>query len=315
MLNIKIIFKEMRKRKIISFLLILLSISNGYGQQEAQFTQYLDNMQYYNPAYIGKAKVMNVSAFHRQQWVGIEGAPMTQVLSLHTPIKYESLGVGLSFLNDRIGTLNQSWINADVSYTLRFKKHQGKLSFGLKGGINLVNNDLNSLYAPDDGDLLVTQSISNKVLPNVGFGVYYHSKHFFAGFSVPRIVETSLGTTTLNYLDQRHYYASLGGYFNVNRMLKMRPSMMFKLTENAPFALDASLAFVFYDKFWLGGNYRIDESAGGFFQYQFTNQFKIGYAFDISTSKLFRHNAGTHEIMLSYDFLIRKKSIHSPRYF
>src|SRR5690554_7774375 len=111
----------MRKRKIISFLLILLSISNGYGQQEAQFTQYLDNMQYYNPAYIGKAKVMNVSAFHRQQWVGIEGAPMTQVLSLHTPIKYESLGVGVSFLNDRIGDRKSTRLNSShvrISYAV-----------------------------------------------------------------------------------------------------------------------------------------------------------------------------------------------------
>lgn len=305
----------MRYNKFILVFLGLLLMSKSIGQQEAQFTQYLDNMQYYNPAYVGSRGMMNVSAIHRQQWVGIEGAPMTQVLNINTPLKYESIGLGLNVLNDRIGSLRQTWINVDFSYSLRFKKHDGRLSFGLKGGINLVNNNLSSLYAVDAGDFLTTQNISNKILPNLGAGVYYHSKHFFAGLSVPRIVESLADPMGLNYIDQRHYYLTVGGYFIANRMLKIRPSAMLKVTENAPFALDGSLAFIFYDKFWLGGNYRVLESAGGFFQYQFNNQFKIGYAFDISTSKLFRHNYGTHEILLSFDFLMRKKSIYSPRYF
>ena len=106
-----------------------------------------------------------------------------------------------------------------------------------------------------------------------------------------------------------------GGYINASRMLKLRPSAMLKITENAPFALDVSLAFILYDKLWLGANYRILESAGIFIQYQISNQFKIGYAFEYSTTKLRGHNAGTHELMISYDLLFRGKSITSPRYF
>lgn len=98
-------------------------------------------------------------------------------------------------------------------------------------------------------------------------------------------------------------------------MLKLRPSTLVKVTENAPLTADFSLALMIYDRLWIGGNYRLTESAGGLVQFQINNQFKLGYAFDISTSKLVRHNFGTHEILLSYDFVFKKKSISSPRYF
>jgi len=151
--------------------------------------------------------------------------------------------------------------------------------------------------------------------PNIGAGIYYSSKQWFVGLSVPKIVQNVQDIQEINYIDQRHYYFTVGGYINASRMLKLRPSAMLKVTENAPFALDGSLAFIFYDKLWLGGNYRLEESAGVFVQYQVSNQFKIGYAFEMATSKLRTHNAGTHEILLSYDFLFKKKSLSSPRYF
>jgi len=90
---------------------------------------------------------------------------------------------------------------------------------------------------------------------------------------------------------------------------------MLKITEQAPLALDVSLAFIMYDKVWIGANYRLLESAGIMFQYQFSNQFKIGYSFDYSTTKLRSYNYGTHEILLSYDLLFKSKSLTSPRYF
>ena len=302
-------------KRIFCTLLLMLMIGSLYAQQEAQFTQYMDNMLYYNPAYAGSRDLISVSGIHRQQWVGMEGAPMTQSLSLHSPLKYESLGLGFSMLNDRVGPINQTWLNLDFSYTLRFKQHDGRLSFGLKGGINLLNARYSQLYTPDVNDPKLAQNYSNNVLPNIGAGIYYHSKHWFIGAAIPRIVQSIEDPTSLTYVDKRHYYITFGGYFNINRMLKIRPSGMLKLTENAPIAIDATLAFIFYDKIWIGGNYRVMESGGGFLQYQFSPQFKIGYGFDVSTSRLFRHNYGTHEILLSYDFLYKKRAITSPRYF
>lgn len=286
-----------------------------FAQQEAQFTQYNDNMLYYNPAYAGSREVMNITALYRQQWVGIEGAPVTQSLAFHTPLKYESIGLGVSVLNDKIGPLNQTWLNVDASYTLRFKRHKGKLSFGVKGGINLVNNRVGDLYATDQNDILSSGYLKNEMLPNFGGGIYYHTDKFYVGVGVPRIIESKPDFNQLNFDDQRHYYASIGGYFKFNRMLKLRPSAMFKVTDNAPFALDLSASLIYYDKLWLGANYRLNESAGILFQYQFSNQFKLGYSYDFSVNKLMRFNYGTHEILLSYDFMFKKKSLSTPRYF
>lgn len=302
------------KLKIIFALVFLALASKSIAQQNAQFTQYLDNMLYYNPAYAGSRGNMNITAVHRQQWTGFKGAPSTQSLSLHTPLKYESTSIGLSVLNDKVGPMNQTWINGNAAYAFRFKRNEAKLSFGINGGINVLNGDLTRLYAVDANDPLAERYV-NKIKPNVGAGIYYHSKKWFAGVSSPQLIESKSSLTSLSVNLQRHYYLSLGGYFTVNRMLKIRPSTLVKITENAPMTADASLAFMFYDRLWIGGNYRLTESAGGFVQFQINTQFKFGYAFDISTSELVRHNFGTHELLLSYDFQYKKRSITSPRYF
>lgn len=306
----------MKRTNWITTIGLLLALTTSVSaQQEPQYTQYMDNMLYYNPAYAGSREMLNITALHRQQWTGFNGAPMTTTLGIHTPLKYESLGVGLSVMNDKVGPTNATWINADASYSLRFKKHHGRLSFGVKGGLSLLNGDLAGLVKQDSSDPYTNQRYQNEMKPNVGAGVYYHSERWFMGLSVPKIIQTEVSPGEILYLDHRHYYFSLGGYFRAGRMLKIRPSAMLKVTENAPFALDGTLAFIFYDRLWLGANYRLEESIGGIIQYQISNQFKVGYAFDITTTKLFRHNVGTHELLLSYDLLLKGKSIASPRYF
>lgn len=284
------------------------------AQQEPQFTQYTDNILYYNPAYAGSRGMMNISALHRQQWIGIDGAPMTQSFQIHTPLKYESVGIGMSFINDRIGPINQTWINADFSYSLEFK-NKSKLAFGLKGGINLLNGQLNQLFTLQANDPQLQQNYVNKIEPNFGGGIYYHSKKWFIGAAVPKLLEPKLDNNSVRILEKRHYYGMVGGYFQPSRMLKIRPSAMVKLTDNAPITVDGSLAFIFYDKVWLAGNYRLLEGAGIYVQVQLSHQLKIGYGCDITTSKLMRYNFGSHELMISYDFIYKKRALASPRYF
>jgi type IX secretion system PorP/SprF family membrane protein len=294
-----------------------------FAQQEAQFTQYNDVMLHFNPAYAGSRDMLNITALHRQQWVGINGAPRTQNVTLHTPLKYESVGIGLSVLNDKVGPLNQTWLAADFSYSIklgqstRARKYEGpKLSIGLKGSMNLLNADLAQLYKPDGNDMTLNENYSNKIGGNLGFGIYFKSKQFFAGVSVPKIIQQKFDPTNLFFERQRHYYATIGGYFKVNRMLKIRPSSMVKLTDNAPITIDGSLAFIFYDKFWLALNHRYRESAGIYAQYQLSKNLKVGYGFDISTNALVKYNFGTHEVMLSYDLMKNSRgAIISPRFF
>lgn len=307
--------KAMKNLRICITVLVMGVTSYSIAQQEAQYTQYLDNMLYYNPAYAGQRDMMNFNLLHRQQWIGFDGAPMTTSFSVHSPLRYESVGLGLSILNDKVGPTNATWINADASYALRFKKHKARLSFGLKGGIQLMNGNLASLTKQDGTDADLNTRYNNAVTPNIGAGIYYHSEQWFLGISIPKILETKQSITDVQYLDQRHYYFTLGGYIHLNRMLKLRPSALFKMTTNSPFAFDANLALIIYDKFWIGANYRLSESAGALVQFSINNQFKIGYAVDIATTKLVRTNYGSHEILLSYDLNVNKKKIISPRFF
>lgn len=299
-------------------ILVWFTAYDGLAQQEAQFTQYLDNMLYYNPAYAGSTQRMGIAALHRQQWAGFEGAPMSTTLNFHTPLRYENVGIGLSVLNDKAGPINATWINGDVSYSLRFKNHNGRLSFGVKGGVSLLNGDITSLYKIHEDDDIVNIRYKNDAKFNIGAGIYYHSDQFFVGVAVPKIIDNIKDANQLidpKYITQRHYYLTIGGYINANRMLKIRPSAMLKVTENAPAAIDANLAFIMYDKFWIGANYRILESAGVYAQYQISNQFKIGYAFEFSTGRVRSHNAGTHELMIAYDLILKDKPFASPRFF
>jgi type IX secretion system PorP/SprF family membrane protein len=304
--------------KIIGSALSALTVISTFAQQEAQFTQYMDNMLYYNPAYAGSREMMNISAMHRQQWAGFKGAPISTTFSLHTPLKYENVGIGFSFLNDNLGPTNSTWFNVDASYSLRFRKHSGRLSFGVKAGLNLLNGNLIDLVKEDQTDDMVNVRFKNDLQPNIGAGIYYHSNQWFIGFAIPRIIDNLKKAgdfSQIEYIAQRHYYFTVGGYIKTGRMLKIRPGAMLKMTENAPFALDFTLAFIFYDKFWLGANYRLKESVGIFGQFQISERFKIGYAFELSTEKIRAYNAGTHELMLSYDLLFKSKSLVSPRYF
>lgn len=290
--------------------MFLIITNSGYAQQGVQYTQYLDNPLFYNPAYAGSRDMMNFTLLHRQQWVGFEGAPVSTSFSMHTPLKYENLGLGLSFLNDRFGPLNINWINLDMSYSLKFKKHNGQLSFGVKGGINVLNGDIAGLTKETQDDNVLNVRFQNEITPKFGTGIYYHSDRWFMGFSVPQITDMKS-----DFIDRRHYYFTAGGYIVANRMLKIRPSLMLKVTDNAPFALDGSVAAIFYDKLWLGVNYRLQESVGIIAQLQISNQFKVGYGFDLNTTDMIGYNYGSHELLISYDLLFKQKSINSPRYF
>lgn len=303
---------------LFASVLTLTMISTVIGQQQAQFTQYVDNMVYYNPAYAGSHEGMSISALHRQQWAGFDGAPMSTTFGLHTPL-IKNLGLGVSMLNDKVGPINSTWANVSVSYTVNFE-NRGKLAFGINGGFNLLNGNLLNLHQMNAGDQSLNVQYSNDFKPNFGAGVYYHSDKWFAGFAVPHILDNAKDIGDIlneDFMAQRHYYLMFGGYIPANEILKLRPSAMLKITENAPFALDMSLAFILYDKLWLGANYRLIESAGIFAQYQISNQFKIGYAFEYSTTKLRSHNAGTHELMISYDIMLKGQGTHgsAPRFF
>lgn len=303
--------------KTLKAILIIVIAFVGFetiAQQEAQFTQYMDNTLFVNSGYAGSNGALNATAIHREQWVGIEGRPRSTTFSLHSPLKYESIGVGMTIVNDVVGPIQQTQFYGDFSYTLKFDNSPGKLSFGVKAGLNMLNSRTDQLGTTDPNDPEFISNIQNQINPNFGAGIYYHAPAWFVGVSTPRILETAYEGTG-NAKENRHYYVIGGAVFDIARQWKLRPTTSLKVTDGAPLSIDLSAAGIYNEKLWLGLTHRFGDSFGAFVQYQITPQFKAGIAYDQTITDLVSYNVGTYEVLLSYDFYWKDKGVKSPRYF
>ena len=303
--------------------LIVLSFGSAFAQQLPQFTQYMYNTISINPAYAGSRETLSLVGLHRSQWVGIEGGPTTQTFSLHSPLRNEKVGLGLSFINDQLGYENFAYIYADFSYTINLNADV-KLAFGIKGGLTHYNLDQELLNDPSVVEDLYFSNVADRWSPNVGTAAYLHSERWYDGLSSPRILNTDWNKSRNGELDyvtaERVSYYLTGGYvFDMNKSgnTKFKPAFMVKATNGAPLSYDLTANFLFNEKFWLGGAYRFNESAGAFgaiADFQVSKQIRVGYAYEHPISDIRPYSDGTHEVLLIFE-LITNNRIKSPRYF
>ena len=301
------------KFNIIVF--VLLNCSVAFAQQLPQFAQYMFNTISINPAYAGSRETLSVVGLHRSQWVGIQGAPTTQTLSIHAPLRNEKVGLGLSVINDELGYENFSYIYGDFSYTINLTK-KVMLAFGLKAG--LTSYSLDPEFQNDLSFDPTIFGVEDRWTANIGAGAYLHTNRWYLGLSSPRIINRDLNTEEdFRALERTSYYVTSGYVFNLSANTKLKPSALVKVTNGAPLSLDLNANFLFYDKFWLGGGYRINEqtsSLGGLADFQVSEQLRLGYAFEYPLSDLSPFTGGTHEILLMFE-LFKAKRVKSPRYF
>ena len=296
---------------------MLFASASLFGQQDAQYTQYMYNTVSVNPGYAGSRGHMSIAALHRSQWLGLDGAPTTQTLNLHTPIGYRGVGLGFSIVNDKIGPTSETNFDIDFSYTI-YTSNEGRLSFGLKGSGHLLDirfSELNQ-FAPD---ITLENNIDNRFSPNFGAGVYYHNEHFYAGLSVPRFLQTShFDESSLSTAQERMNFYFITGYvWDVNRFLKFKPTLLTKIVQGAPLQVDVSANFMLNEKFIIGAGYRWDAAVSAMIGFNISDGFLIGMAYDRETTELgsAAFNDGSFEVILRYDFIKTKGSMKSPRFF
>lgn len=286
----------------------------SYAQQDAQFTQYMYNTITVNPAYAGSRGAMSIFALHRTQWVGLDGAPVTNAVSINTPLNESNLGLGISIINDRIGPTHENTLSADFSYTVPTSE-TFKLSFGIKATANLFDLDVNKLNPVNDDPSL--HDYNNKFSPNIGAGIYYHSDKAYVGLSVPNFIETNRydDNEVRIFKEKINYYLIAGYIFDLNAFTKFKPALLTKMVEGAPLQVDISGNFMFNDKFMIGVAYRWSASFSGMVGFQISDAMYIGYGYDHETTRLDNYNSGSHEIFLRYELFNKNKKMTTPRFF
>ena len=298
--------------------LFLLTSLMGQAQSLPQFSNYRFNKLAYNPGYAGSKEALSVTSIYRNQWAAITGAPKTIHVQVHAPFLNRKCGIGFSITSDKIGVEEQSSLDAVYAYRLSLGE-TGKLSFGLSARLEYTSVGWNRLKLTDVVDDVLPDVSTSLLHPNFGAGIYYATPQFYLGISAPNLLKTTIfrgdSNNPFTIANDRTYYLMTGGYFKISKQVKILPSAMISLTNNAPVKLDMGVNFIFFDAFWIGGNYRFADSFDALVQYQFNKQLRIGVALDFTTSELSSYTRGSYELMAEYLFSFDGNKISNIRFF
>ena len=292
---------------------LIFYTTSVFAQQDPMYSQYMFNTLTINPAYAGSRGALNATALYRTQWLmGVDGAPVSQTFALHAPLKNEKVGLGLNIANDKVGV--QSNLNIQLCYAYIISiGAEGKLSLGLQAGAINYKSDYSKITFTNAGNETVTQNSINNIYPSFGAGAYYRSDKFYLGLSSPRI--SAFQKSTLQEVQlQPHYFANAGININLGERLIFRPSTLIKLANGAPLQADLNANFLYNNIIGVGASYRTAESVIGLLQLHL-GKIKIGYAYDYGLGALSKMSSGSHEIALTFETVLTKDKVVSPRFF
>jgi len=319
-------------KKIFTIVVLLIFIVKSQAQQDPQYSMYMFNGMYFNPAYSGSKEALDVSALYRNQWTGQfdGGAPQSATFALHSPLAKKSIAIGLMAGYDHIGYTDTYSMLAMFAYRIPVKNF--KISLALQGGFyNFSDNKNNSkILDPIDRVLNVGDVV---FAPNFGAGVYVYNKRFYGGFSIPHILQS-------NILEKYHNAGSDESFAKLYRQMfltagvvigredatvKFKPSILVKYVQGVPNSIpdfDLNFSALFLDRFWLGVSARTGgnlkgpyiSDVVGMFEVLITQQLRAGYSYDWQTSALNQFSKGSHEFMVGYRFGFDKNRFVNVRY-
>ncbi len=339
------------KNILILFFILLIS-GAAYSQQDPMLTKYMFNTLSYNPAYAGSSEHLSLNILHRDQWLGFnddQGKPVTQVFSMHTPMRGDRVGFGLTASRDVIGVTEQVGLHAQYAY--RIPAGKGSLALGLQGGAYNWRADFSGLALQNAADPAFTgddNMVRNLWIPNFGAGLYFSTPALYFGFSVPHILGSDLrregidpDSDNLFARYYRHYYAMGGVVIKLSEAVDFKPSFLIKnvglfgefretqgdesigITAPTEFDIDASL--LFNETLWLGVSFRSAfegfndissyDSVDFWMSIQMKNGLRIGAAYDFPLTEISNVSAGSYEVMVGFELEYDKDKIVTPRYF
>lgn len=292
----------------------LMALSSVSAQQPAQYTQYMYNTVVLNPGYSSDNSIIEATLLHRSQWVGIDGSPETQSLSVQGKFS-ERVRLGLTFVNDNIGAANDIDINGNFAYQIPVG-YKTKLSLGLNAGVDILKVDWSKGTYEDGLDPIFADNI-NTLRPVFGAGAYYFSDKWYVGISTHNFLNSQIYSDNDEVVTdvKSQYYVMAGYVFDLSDNLKFKPTLLTKHVAGAPITVDVSGNFMINEILTLGLAYRYDDAISAMAGIHIAKSFFLGYAYDYSTTGLKSYNDGSHEIILKYNLFDSAKRALSPRFF
>jgi type IX secretion system PorP/SprF family membrane protein len=290
------------------------------AQQDAQFSQYVFNGLYINPAYAGYKEDLYLNSFFRSQWTGLEGAPTTFSIAADGTVKDGKVGLGIMLQHDQVGAQSNIAAYGNYSYRIQIGEHEhSKLAFGLGAGFVQTGIDGSKLNPVQSNDTYIPTGYQSVLLPDARLGVYYSNDRFFIGASVDNLIAHYIHPNATSALlipvPQPHEYFTTGALFNINYETKFKPSILIKDAPGAPTSLDINAFILMKERLWLGATYRtavdiynkpnlqkgMQKSSAMVAMAEFfvTETFRIGYSFDYSLNQLGSYGYGSHELSIS----------------
>jgi len=286
------------------------------GQHTPLTSHYLFNGLVINPAYAGSRDALTATLTHRQQWVGFDGAPITQTISIHAPVSRSKVGLGLLIFNDRIGVSNETGVLSNYSYRLRFPN--GKLSLGIGAGFTVLRADWSRVSIQDQNDPSFAGFTRGAIRPNFSTGAYYYTKTWYIGASMPfALIHHYDDGGGYNISNERFNLQPMitGGHvFPINDDFKLKPTALIRYRMDSGLQGDISTNVIYKDKVWGGISYRTGDALVGSVEVLPTPQWRIGYAYDLGLSAIRPYHSGSHELLVQYEFGYRLR-VRDPRYF
>lgn len=304
-------------------LLIVITIMALYAkaQQDSQFSQYIFNGVYINPAYAGYKDDMYVQSYFRSQWVGVTGAPKSFAIAADNSFSDGSVGLGVTLTSDQIGA--QSTLAGYLNYAYRIRIGQDEtshLAFGLAAGMTQLGIDGSKLNAIQPGDQAIPTVSQSRILPDANFGIYYANSNYFAGLSATNILARFLnndkGSNLLVPVPQPHFYLTAGTLIPINEDVRVKPVFLIKDDLKGPTTLDIDGFILLNERINFGAFYRSSiklypknnlqndlpkQNAFGIIAEFFaTPSIRIGYSYDQSLNNLGSYNYGSHELSVGF---------------
>ncbi|WP_244154632.1 PorP/SprF family type IX secretion system membrane protein [Pedobacter soli] len=322
-------------KKLIGFIAgSFIMLSQGvFAQQDAQYSQYMFNGIYINPAYAGYKEVLNVHSFYRSQWTGITGAPRSMSLAVDAIANSGNVGLALQVASDKLGAQTNLSIYGNYAYRIRMNDDgSSRLALGL--GVGMVQLGIDgSMLNPNNPEPNQPVGVQSTIVPDARAGVYFANDKYYAGFSVDNLIATYIDIDRYAFIPQPkpHYYLTAGALFPLSENFQIKPSFLLKDDRGGPTSLDVNAFLMIKDFIWIGGSYRTGvklydksylqkdltprNSAVAAIQIFPSEKIRIGYGYDFSIGPLQGYSSGTHEISIAYSFIRQNIRVSTPRVF